>query len=222
MAPPQGAIAPSHTVEGRFAAGADFGQEWRVECPASPAARRPSQGSRSMSMVRLALRGVGDVLAAGQVPDEPRVDVAKEQVARLGERTAPLEHCRASSESWDRRNRWRAADLPCDRRGPHSVRFQLPADAIGARILPDDGIVDRLGRCARFQRTAVSRWFVTPMAAMSPAVTPATRRVVSITSHVHCQISGRIVFHPSASWDRSAWCSRWSKATTCRPGGRTA
>ena len=99
---------------------------------------------------------VGDVHpAAGQLPDEPRVDRPERELVarRVRAREQPLElrggEVRIGNEAGS-----------C----PDQLGVELAAALGGAPVLPDDRGSD--GRCpsARSQRTVVSRWFAIPIA----------------------------------------------------------
>ena len=90
--------------------------------------------------------GVGDVgdVPAGQVPDQPGVDGAEQQLAALGA-GAQARRCRpAASAASGRRSRWPAAGRSARGSGPGRPRRPARDQPVGAGVLPDDGVGDRL------------------------------------------------------------------------------
>ena len=120
-----------------------------------------------------------------------------EQVLDLGAREVGVEH---------------QAGLAAEQR-LEAVGLQPIADRRADAALPDDGVGDRLARCARSQRIVVSRWLVMPIAAMSRGrdARPwrsASRAVSSCDDQIAsgscstCPGAGRSAGTPAARRDR--------------------
>ncbi len=81
---------------------------------------------------------------AGQVPDDPGVDVAEEQLAGFGARAGPLDVVQDPLDLGAREvGRQRQTHLGAEA-VLTAVLSQGVADLVGAGVLPDDGVVDRL------------------------------------------------------------------------------
>ena len=117
--------------------------------------------------------------AAGEAPQDPRVDGAEREVGvRLEpsgrEQPRELRRRRSTGRARARCARGRAARAPRSR--------QLVAPCRGAAVLPHDRAV-RVGPVARSHTTTVSRWFVMPIAA---TVSPALDLVAATSASVVC------------------------------------
>ena len=91
---------------------------------------------------------VGDVQAAvdaaRQVPDQPGVDVAEDEIPGFGLLTGAVDVLEDPADLRARRSRWRAAVPTCPGNGPGPRLGELIDDLVGARVLPDERVVDRL------------------------------------------------------------------------------
>ena len=172
------------------------------------------------SSVREALRRVGDVrrAAGDRFQMQPGVDGAERELAALGARRARRGRCRAASELGAGEIRRRAPGRSCCGSSVSTpARLQRVADARGAPVLPDDGVVDAARRSARSQTIVVSRWLVMPMAATSarptPRLAPAPR---ARTPSCDCARSRRVVLDPAGLRDRSGG-TRAARSRRTRP-----
>ena len=141
---------------------------------------------------------VGDVArAAGQLPDQPRVDGAERELAGVGARAARPARCRESSGSCSPKSRRRSAG----RSSPGSFRRRRPPS--GARSSRRCGGPARRSRCgsaspvSRSQTIVVSRWLVMPIAARSFGRTCARPSASTATPICDAQISPRVVLDPA-------------------------
>ena len=119
---------------------------------------------------------VGDVRrAARELPDEPGIDRAERELARLAPPRARPARCRVSTRAWCRKNRRRAPARSSPSRAP---RGRAPS---ARRRRPPCAGPARRSRCrparpvARSHTTVVSRWLVMPIAATSRALMPGAR-----------------------------------------------
>ena len=149
--------------------------------------------------------------AAGQVPDHPGVERAEQQLAGLGRGAAPG-RCRGSRRPSMPRN-----TSSSGRPGLRAVGAALALSAShnrAVRVLPDDRVGDRPSR-GRSQSTVVSRWLVTPMAAVGRADAGARR--VPTRSPLRCSSRsppGRA--RPSPARGKICSCSRLTETMACR------
>ncbi len=83
------------------------------------------------------------MLAAGQLPDDPGVDVSKEQIARFGPfpRARDIVQNPTNLRTGEVGGQWQPGRA--EETFAVTGLFQLPADLVRAGVLPDDGIVDR-------------------------------------------------------------------------------
>ena len=94
-------------------------------------------------------RGIGGVgrvhLAAGEPPQQKRVDGAEGELARVRRGPRAGNMYRAARRSWWRRNTDRAAARSCSAIAGSWPALRRVAQSLrGAPVLPDDGVVDRL------------------------------------------------------------------------------
>ena len=166
---------------------------------------------------QLRAAGVGDVgdmqaaaRAAGQVPDQPAVDRAEEQVAAFGRRARaghvveqPLQFQRAEVA----RQRQTGASRGSDRR---RRRARSSSQTCGRRACPATP-----ARCAparpvrRSHSTVVSRWLVMPMAARSLRGERAPSTAPRPSPPGCCARSPAHRVRPSPVAGRCCACSRW-------------
>ena len=171
-------------------------------------------------------RGVGGVgrmhRAAGQPPEQEAVDRAEGEFARLRAPRARRARCRAARRSWCRRNRGRAAGRCAARTsGSWPAATSAAQCRRGAPVLPDDGAVDRRGRCARSQTSVVSRWLVMPIAAMSRGLEPGLgERLAAGREHAVPDVL-RLVLDPARGRKMLRRIPAAPLATACRPASKT-
>ena len=163
--------------------------------------------------------GVGDVGdvhaavdAAGEVPDDPGVHGAEEDVAAPRRARAGPRRCRAASGSWGRRSRRPAAGRSRGGSGPGRRCGRAPCTARRC------GCPARRWRCARARRCScptaavVSRWLVMPMALTSSRVMPAFSMAPATTSWTLVQISAASC-STQPGFGKICSCSFWSTET---------
>ena len=150
MGTPASAGQARHAVD--FAAGADPRQHGRGNVEAARSSRSQSSVSRFINCVRLAL--VTSVTwmrrSAGEMPDQERVDVAEQHIARFGvfaragnmvENPADLQTAEVSGEG--------QAGLGAEAVGAAGLVAREFGDVLGhARVLPHHGIGHRLAGLA--------------------------------------------------------------------------
>ena len=159
-----------------------------------------SRVSRSISMVRLAL-----VTSVTWTPPlTPPVRFQMHQVSMLPKSRSPASALARGArdvveDPLDLRpgevGGQRQAGLGRKRSWPPSLASSLQM-RVGAGVLPDDGVVDRLAGLLS-QTTAVSRWLVTPDRGDVRALMPAFCSAPLITSWQRVQISSGVVLDPA-------------------------
>ena len=193
------------------------------------------------------LTSVAWVRSAGQVPQQPAVDGAEQQLAAFGA-------CARAGHVVEDPLDLGAAEIGIDQQaGALAHQFAHSRRPSAVRRCPRSAATARRWRCGsawpvlRSQTTVVSRWLVMPMPAICEALTCA-RVIASTMRALHAaQDLARVVFHPArlreqllefalgharpprrrgrtaspASW----WCpGRWRGGRVCpwRPRGESA
>ena len=123
--------------------------------------------------------GVGDVGdvqaavgAAGEVPDDPGVHVAEQQVARLGALARRRRRCRGSSAPSGRRSRWRSAGRSSARKRSWPPSADSLLQIWSVRVSCQTIALCTASPVVRSHTTVVSRWLVMPMPARSSLAMP--------------------------------------------------
>jgi hypothetical protein len=122
------------------------------------------------------------------MPDHKGVDIAEDRVAALGRRAQAIDVVEQPLDFGAREiGRQRQADLVAEAILP-ALFGELVDDLVGASILPDDRVVVGLAGVL-IQTTVVSRWLVTPTAAISLGSMLPLLSAPLITLWVRSQIS---------------------------------
>ena len=141
----EGAVRGCHTVETRIARWANLGQHLARDPQNAQQFIVPVECFQVHEHGSAGIGDVGEVLTAvgatGQVPDDPGIDVAEERIATFGGFADafhivqnPLDFG-AGEVGGNRQARFATEEVA------QSIAFQLGADAVGACVLPDDGVV---------------------------------------------------------------------------------
>ena len=140
---------------------------------------------------------IGDVdLAAGQFPDQPRIDRAEGELARLGVGPRALDVVENPPQLCCRKNRRRSPGRSSSDRSSRPSFFiwsQKPAVRRSCQTMawPTGSPV------SRFQTTAVSRWLVMPMAADIARVEPGLAHRLGRDAVLRGPDFVGIVLHPA-------------------------
>ena len=163
---------------------------------------------------------VGDVQAAvgaaGQVPDQPGVHVAEDQIAGVGLLAGAVDVLEDPADLRARRSRWPAAGPTCRGSGPGRPTCASSSTILSVRVSCQTSALWTGSPVVRSQTTVVSRWLVIPSAgdvvlATAPA-SSAPRRAPPGSAPRSPWGRAR----PSPAWDRSARAPS-VRPTTTRP-----
>ena len=149
--------------------------------------------------IKLRAAGVGDVgdVLARQVPQQPGIDGAECQVARLGAAARVAARCRATSAASARRSSWPAAGRSARGTDPGRRRAHTRATSASVRVSCQTSALCTGRPVARSHSSVVSRWLVMPTAARSRGVRFASRNACSITASVLSRNLERIMLDPA-------------------------
>ena len=171
-----------------------------------------SSVARSISIVRLALVGSVTCTPPSTPPVRCQITqlsvVPNSGVAALGGRAHAVDVVEdpldlAAGEVRGRRQPGAAADEVAA-----SVAFEGGGDAVGARVLPDDGVVQRTPGAPVPHDRGLALVGHARRAARSPGPSPARFDATRTTVSVRSQISiGSCSTHPASG--RICWCSSW-------------